>query len=62
MMFQKGLLGEDATCFDVYTYDDELVNYVLERLGEALSIRRTGGRGGCAAKLLIFIQLRGKPL
>ena len=31
----EGLLGEDATCFDVYTYDDELVNYVLERLGEA---------------------------
>lgn len=32
----EGLLGEDALCFDVETYDEMLQNYIKERLGEAL--------------------------
>ena len=30
-----GLLGEDAVCFDLETWDDELISYVEARLNEA---------------------------
>lgn len=32
----EGLLGEDAVCFDLEAWDDELVEYVETRLDEAL--------------------------
>ena len=32
----EGLLGEDAVCFDVETYDEGLQEYIKQRLGEAL--------------------------
>lgn len=31
----QGLLGEDAICFDLEQYDDDLLNYVESRLDEA---------------------------
>ena len=31
----QGLLGEDAICFDIETYNDELVHYVAQRIEEA---------------------------
>lgn len=31
----EGLLGEDAVCFDIETWDDKLVRYVEARLDEA---------------------------
>lgn len=31
----EGLLGEDAVCFDVDTWDDSLIQYVEARLDEA---------------------------
>lgn len=31
----EGLMGEDATCFDVYQWDDELLPYIEARLDEA---------------------------
>ena len=31
----EGLLGEDAVCFDIEAWDDELVGYVEARLDEA---------------------------
>jgi hypothetical protein len=30
-----GLLGEDATCFDVEAYDDNLLKYIEQRFDEA---------------------------
>jgi len=30
-----GLLGEDGICFDAETYDEELLSYLCERIGEA---------------------------
>lgn len=32
----EGLLGEDAVCFDVETYDEGLQDYIKQRLTEAL--------------------------
>lgn len=32
----EGLLGEDAVCFDVETYDEGLQGYIKQRLAEAL--------------------------
>ncbi|MFP4033408.1 MAG: hypothetical protein ACLFRG_10870 [Desulfococcaceae bacterium] len=37
----EGLLGEDATCFDLETYDEEMLAYVEARLQEAA--RRVSG-------------------
>lgn len=31
----EGLMGEDATCFDLYESDDSLVEYIKERLNTA---------------------------
>jgi hypothetical protein len=31
----EGLLGEDAHCFDIEAWDDDLVSYVIARLDEA---------------------------
>jgi len=31
----EGLLGEDAICFDLETYDEDDLNYVEDRLNEA---------------------------
>lgn len=33
----EGLLGDDALCFDVETYDERLQDYIKKRLGEALT-------------------------
>jgi len=30
-----GLLGEDGLCFDAESYDEELLSYLCERIGEA---------------------------
>ena len=38
----EGLLGEDAVCFDLETYDPELFAYVIARIDEAYA---GGGRG-----------------
>ncbi len=38
----EGLLGEDATCFDVDAWDDDLMTYVKARLEEA---RQKGSQG-----------------
>lgn len=32
----EGLLGEDALCFDVETYDEGLQDYIKQRLAQAL--------------------------
>ena len=32
-----GLLGEDAVCFDLETYDEEKLDYVASRMNEAYS-------------------------
>jgi hypothetical protein len=31
----EGLLGEDAHCFDIEAWDDDLVTYIIARLDEA---------------------------
>lgn len=31
----EGLLGEDAMCFDIDTYDEKTLKYVKDRIGEA---------------------------
>jgi len=38
----EGLLGEDATCFDVYQWDDELLPYIEARLDEACKAAANG--------------------
>ena len=30
-----GLLGEDGYCFDLYEYDDAVISYLEDRIGEA---------------------------
>ena len=38
----EGLLGEDAVCFDIDAWDDDLIAYVEARLGEAWDSAKKG--------------------
>ncbi len=38
----KGLLGEDAVCFDLETHDDALIRYIEKRLDEAWAAAEKG--------------------
>ncbi len=38
----EGLLGEDAICFDIESWDDDFIAYVETRLGEAWASAKKG--------------------